>query len=773
MSGQVSKVGEQVEILRAQLQKDLAGFADPGMPVGTKDLDDGWIQASWVIRGERKSADFNLGGAADLRDAPVRVGGSADLSYASFLAGAGMANLRGLATNIANLIREDSSYVAPYAFLDNSLDGPSTETIASTLLRDISKDGDGRTNVVFLTAQAGVGKTSLLQHVVRTVAADYRSGQADVLWLYVDAQGRRLAKLDDAISGELGKLRAQFSFDAVASLVRVGCLILVVDGFDELLGIQGSYDESFSSLASFLDELESSGCVVAAARSAYYEQEFIGRVNSVIGFRTDGWVLNRVRLQSWNPDQMELYVERRAAEYGKTAQQALDAQDKVSKAFSSDTVSHLRGMPFFVSRVADLTLQGSAFASGADLLEQLVNSYVKREAEEKLRDSPGRSYLTDGQLKEVFSEIAEEMWRQDTRELSRTSLREVLEVWLDVAGLPSESQLAIVDRGPYSALLQAAGSGAVKFEHDVYYSYFLAGPIVDLTRKGDPVPVRQALRRSSLPVEAANMAGSRLLANSRTHLSVLMSACERQDASTEQIRQNAGTVAAGIMRASDVAFDDLKIRLLRFVDCDLSGIKLHNSELRDCTFTGSDLRGFHFINCTGERLAFERVEVDSSTTRLDIAGVSVSDFRALRLARDDASNFTEYDPRRVSEILAECDLPGAQEEIPLRSVDAEIISLLDNLSWLFSKTNFFTEQDTTSDVVRVVQDSNWKGIRNAMIDFGILTHSKRNASGHQKRFLRVHIAPSELMAGRDSQASVAPSVRALWEYLEESFPGEG
>jgi hypothetical protein len=765
----------QQKALQQQLRRDIAGFADPGMPVTLTDMSEDWVKAQWVMRGERQNANFLLAGSADLRDVRVRTEKTSEISYKSFLAGPEMANLLGLSTNIANLIKSDLSYVPPHAFLDEdeAIVQEPIRSPADALIRKLAKIDDGRTNVVFLTAQAGVGKTSLLQHVVHSVAEDYRSGQADALWLYVDAQGRRLAKLDDAISGELGKLRAAFYFDAVAALVRVGCVVLVVDGFDELLGIQGSYDESFSSLASFLDELKSSGCVVAAARSAYYEQEFVGRVNSAIGFRTDGWVVNRVRLQDWTPEERDIFVAKRAAAEGLSQAQAEDVRDRVSSAFANESVRHLQGIPFFASRVTDLTLRGETLSFGTDLLEQLVNSYVTREAEEKLRDSPGNSYLTADQLREVFSEIAEEMWRQDTRELSRTSLREILEVWLDVAGLPSDAQLAVIDRGPYSALLQSAegNKGAVRFEHDVYYSYFLAGPIVDLTRKGDPLPVRQALRRSNLPAEAADMAGARLHINASEYLNTLIAACERQDASTEQVRRNAATIAAGIMRSSENKFNGKVVRLLNFVDCDLSQVSLRGAVLRDCSFTGSDLRDFRLENCRGERLTFERIGLDPEKTVLDISGVPVSSFRALRLISENGRERTIYEPRQVSTLLKECQLPDAQEAPSLRTVNSYVVELLGNLSWLFSKTNFFTEQDGTADVRRVVTHPNWREVRNAMIETGVLSWSKRNASGN-KQFLRVHVAPSDLMAGQDDKTAVSSSVRNLWDALETQFPEE-
>ena len=77
-------------------------------------------------------------------------------------------------------------------------------------------------------------------------------------------------------SGQLQDLRAGFTRDAIATLVRAGLLVPIVDGFDELLGTAG-YSGAFSSLQSLLVQLEGLGAVVVSARSSFSTKEFLGR----------------------------------------------------------------------------------------------------------------------------------------------------------------------------------------------------------------------------------------------------------------------------------------------------------------------------------------------------------------------------------------------------------------------------------------------------------------------------------------------------------------
>lgn len=762
MEKTLTDIREASTTLESLLRYDLASMSVPGTDVVVHEGTDGWYRAEWERRdGEKRAADFLLRGDSDFAEVRVREGG-AEISYPHFLSSTSMANLRSLARSVYQGLPKARSFVDPQAREESSEGDVSESRRASDLLKDLSVVRvEGATSLIFLTGGAGGGKTALLEHVVAETAEGYRRGDGGPLWLYVSAQGRRLAKLDDAVGRELGRMQAQFSFEAVATLVRCGVLILVIDGFDELLSIAGSYDESFSSLASFLDLLHGHGSVIAAARSAYYEQEFATRIDRAVGFRSEGWSLRRVRLLDWTPEMRRQYLQMRADEVGK-ADLPGDALDAV---FSSPDTQELAGNPFFVTRAANLLILGTAFyASSGGLLESLVDRYLDREVDEKLRERAGRSYLTRTQLRDMLSEIADEMWRQDAPELSRTSVREVVSIVAELYGLDSDAQLALVDRTPYAAVLKAGTTdGSVTFEHDVYFAYFLASPLVAELRSSDRLRVRQALRRSQISPEAADFAGRLLADDAMAVIRLLVEACADDNALASQIRQNAGDVIAAIIRRT-TPMAGLVLSKVRFIDCDLSNVELDDCDLNRCEFVGCDLRGSTFIG-SAKHLTLERCKIDTASTRLEMIGLDVSSVRALQVWDGGYSQIV-YDPARILSTLRDCGTPGL-EAANLRSVDNEVLDVLDGLSALASKTNLFTEQDDTADVRRFASLDAWVRVRDAMVSEDLLRFERRTASGN-KVFLRLKVALADLVAGRDRDASVSAQIQSFWNSIENS-----
>jgi hypothetical protein len=752
-----------VDILRL----DIASFADTGSLVDIRRFDEERVKATWQYRGEERSASFLLRGPVDFSQVEVR-DGSATVSYRVFVAN--IADLRAVARNLQNWLVEPASYVAPHAHVED--DGrdetrnPADE--AHDLLRASVLRTSDRTKLIFVTAGAGVGKTYLLERAVRESARLYREGSTATLWMYVNAQGRRLARLDDAVAGDLDRVRATFPFEAISTLVRVGAIVLVVDGFDELLGIAGSYDEAFSSLASFLAELQGAGSVVAAARSSYYDQEFSARVGRQTGFRTESWDLVRLRLHEWTVAQAREYVASRAIADGRRGAQVAELQERVESIFSHPEVEDLAGKPFFVTRATDILLERAELAGGVHLLEQLINSYLERESRLKLIERRGRSYLSADQLREIFAEVAEEMWRQNTRELSSTTLRELLGVLVgEIPGLDSETQLAVLDRGPHSAVLRSGdAAGSVAFEHDVYYAYFLAGPIVDLARKGDVIRVRQALRRGRLPLEAGDLAGRRLGERTPDVLTLLLDACERQDSSTAQVRQNAAAIVAGLLKGG--VREDIVLRLLDFTDCSLRGVVLRRAVLDACSFVGTDLVGFVAEDSLARGVVFDGVYM-SSDTRLDLAGLEVAAFRSINWRRDDRVTEPLYGPNERRSVLDLCGLPNARQEIPTWPVKRDAVETMQKLARVYLNTNIFTEDDRAPEVRRLVQMPSWPGVRDVLLDDGLLIAETRQASG-RKLFFRLEVSTADLVAGQEQNANVPARVRAVWENLAEKMP---
>ena len=675
------------------------------------------------------------------------------MSYVAFLSGRSMANLHSLARSLMNIERP-TLFVAPRAKQER--DGePDRHGLATLIVPEsVASQREKVTNLVFVTGGAGGGKTALIQHLVQRSAVDYRSGRGGRLWLYVSAQGRRLAKLDDAVGRELGRMQAAFNYEAVSTLVRCGVLVLVIDGFDELLGIAGSYDESFSSLASFLDQLDGNGAVVAAARSAYYEQEFATRIDKAIGFRSEGWELKRIRLLDWDSKERAEYVRLRSKERG----EYLDPVE-VETLFGFRDVLPLAGKPFFVTRAVELLLDNNASfeGSGSSFVEQLVNYYLEREVRSKLIERAGRSYVTRDQLGSIFSEIAEEMWRQDSSELSSASVRELVAVLADLEGFDAETQLSLIDRAPYTAMLKSGStSGSVAFEHDVYFAYFLSRPIVSVLRDGRELEVRRALRRTQMTVEAAEFAGQVLGDRGVGMISALCEAASVESPWQATSRRNAGYLTAAILRNCGPQ-QGLNLRSLDFLDCDLRLVRLTALDIRNCTLVGCDLTA-SVLQGKASLVAFERCQIDRSTTRLQLSGVDLSNFRVL-VEYDNSSRKILYDPEQISAALRDCKLPAARDRSSLYQIAPALAEAIRQAAFVFGRTNLFTEAD--KDVRRLAESNAWPAVRQSLIDTDLLRTELRGASG-RKAFLKVKVAPADLLAGQDRTAVVPQAVREFW-----------
>ena len=742
------------------LEKDLSSFADPGTEL-EQSVEDGWQRVAWHQDGRARSARFHF----DDEPFPeiVEFEGSR-ISYRSFLAGSQMADLRAVARNILNVVPRVDNYVSLIAQPLDVDDEPPVGQDSRDLILRLAVPGDQRTNVIFVSAQAGVGKTTLLRELVRERAAEYLRGQSSAVWLYVDAQGRRLAQLDEAIAAELDDVRARFPYHATTALVRTGALVLVVDGFDELIGSVGSYDEAYSSLASFISDLHGYGCLVASARSSYYEQEFLSRANKSMGFTTDSWILKGVRLLDWNDAQREDYIRRALRGYGAQGRNVDLIHEAVQRVLEQEEVAEVSHKPFFVSRTVDIIFETAELPSGPTLLDRLVAAYIAREVEQKLR-SPvtGAPMLTAEQYRYLLAEIAEEMWHQETRELSRTSVRELVSIIGELMKLDVDRLSEIVQRLPDGALLSKGNlPGSVAFEHDIYYSYFLAEPVALVWAQSDSAALGRLLRRGRLPEEAAYFSGRRMSdRDAQPLMDTLAGAIGSIRGDAEQVRRNAGYLAAGLLEGGQ--FVGLLVKDLIIGDAQLRA-HIEGGRFERCQFIGSDLTAARLVGCTGVDLMFDRVLVDPRVTVLGLEGAKVEDFFGLGIRGLEGERYV-FSPVDIRLALQECGLPAAASQPSIRAVRADLLSIVEKLCRVFMKTNAIVESLDDEEMRTVLSDPGWPDARAALLGSGVLTIESKQASG-QKVFLKRHYRPEEIMAGEDRDAPVSAAIREFWDTLE-------
>lgn len=285
-----------------QLRKDLSSFSDPGTLVEISEQGKR-VVVNWNLHRQERTDTFSISPTEGIKHYQ-----SGDMQeYRSFLASEAISDLYGLAGMILQASPK-SIFVKTKARLSDEPDEEKADALES--IQRLVKSGfqtelDGTyTSLLMVKGQAGAGKTEVLRELVKRQAEDFKSGASRFIYLYVDAQGRALTRLNEAFAVELQDLRAKLTYHQIATLVREELIVPVIDGFDELIGVSG-YEDAFGSLTAFLDELGGRGSVIASARNLFYEREFLSRASRATN---DAWVLRAISVEPWGEGEHEEYV---------------------------------------------------------------------------------------------------------------------------------------------------------------------------------------------------------------------------------------------------------------------------------------------------------------------------------------------------------------------------------------------------------------------------------------------------------------------------------
>jgi hypothetical protein len=751
---------------RMQIEKDLTPFADPGTRLeitGEKRV----FTARWVARGISQQANFAISSLETGIQVTFR---GARMPYKSFFASPDLADILGLAKMILQT-QSPGLFVPTKA---RRADNPDTTPSPALELLQHLLDSDlpDATRITMVTGEAGAGKTRVLQELIREQALRYQRGQTDSLYLYINAQGRALARFNEALATELQDLRALLTYHAVSALVRLGILVPVIDGFDELLGV-GGYDDAFSSLTGFIEELNGFGQIVASARSTYYEQEFVARASSVSALGAQSWTQVPIEVVPWGDTEFDDYVRQYAEAEHLPPDAVATLQARVNKVFSGRNQS-LRNKPLFVARTVNILRENSEFSGGDDLLKELVSAYLDRERQDKLLDRHGGTLLTALQMELLFKTLAEEMWNQETRELDQRSVRYIAEYELVSQGLSEAVQRVVIERMPQLAFLTPGErSGGIAFEHEMFFSFFLSRVFSDNLLK-DGTAIRVLLSRSVLPGEVAQAAIESIRekmplsdnSNCQRLLNSLGNAGEVETPRTSQIRENAGLIAGAILKAATEDGPAVGIRIWRVVipGGDLDGVRLRNGCFDRVEMRRVDLSKARFEDCRAKDLLLSEIIVDPQVTRLELAGIDASS-KIMGLRVRDHGLIGIYDPTKVHRILVSCGtIPEASAQATIRPISKVYIDLLNKLARAYRRTNPVCTRDDT--LKAIFEDEHWPKLEGLLLKNGIVKPENRPTSGRPKPFLRRQFLPEEIMAGADRNAAVPNSVRAFWDELE-------
>lgn len=754
---------EEHEAWQERVRIDLSAFSDPGTQV-TCDSDQRNLVAEWTMNGRKREDSFRHSMSGGLR--LVR-GEDCNKPYRSFLAE--LADLRRVAQMISQSIT-NHLYIDVQASVYEGEENQKVTDSALSILQDlVTEDEPDQTRLIILKGDAGAGKTQILRELAKRQADRFLRGEVTKLLLYVNAQGRSLARLDEALAVALQDLRAGITYHAVPPLTRHDLLVPIIDGFDELLGISG-YEDAFSSLGSFLERLHGEGQLLASARSIYYEEEFLDRADRLAKGGDQAWSHLPVEVHDWSESNQREFLKTRTEAERLTSQKAERLAARVNEVFEANP--GFSGKPFLYTRTVDLLLSQPDQQFQSDLLSDLVNGFLERERKEKLLDQREEPILDSSQLRALFSEIALEMWTVQTRELTPDGIREVATLILDEMELSPEARQVVVERAPTLVFLARAEGTGIAFEHESFFFDFLAQAIADGHFDGG-TNLRVMLGTSALPEDVAertslHLAGADALKTQSgltLRIKELCAASQAQWVRTEQVRENAGLLAMKFLTRfageSDAPISGLELRMLTFPGGNLDGVVLRKCSLTDVAFRRTDLRRTRFEDCQARNLTLKETKVSETSTRLELAGLNPDrDIAGIWSAE---RNGLVYSPAQILKILAECGAPIPERPVPRAQPPEEICELIERLMRAYRRANPICTAD--NNLRNLFRHPRWLELHAALIKHGVVTEETRGTGGRSKQFLRRQFLPEQIMAGLTGRIDVDPHITEFWSEL--------
>lgn len=557
-----------------------------------------------------------------------------------------LARLPLLAARLRESIAPMEYFVSPAASLLPTLEtGPQEQAAATTdALTATSKALDERSpleaTVLYVTSDAGEGKTSLINQLARTQAELFTSGKADWLVVPIPLGGRHFLRFDDITVGVLQN-RYRFPFlyyNSFLALVKMGVIVPAFDGFEEMF-VEGSSGEALSAMGILVGSLDSQGAVIVAARKAYFEFENLRTQERLFDtIRTFSVGFGKLELKRWERPQFIAYCKKRGVEDPEAF------YTRVSERLTADHALLTRAI--LVKRLVDVATASLSLdelleklsRSGADFFAVFVRGLIEREASEKWIDRSGEREIGTPLISidehcDLLSQVAVAMWEARVDYLKRDYLEFVADYFSETTGKNTFQAQQIRERIRGHAMLVPSPNApnAVEFDHDEFRLFFLGEGIASQLKplndraKAD---VFGAFRRGILPRQAQHAlvrAVTRSSDENRIEVIKLLDEVSRMDAQASYTQENCGDIIIRLLDGVDgsdlairsLAFGtdalrDKKIRGVRFEGCYFYETSMELTELNNCSFKDTRFAQLRFYDSTClSDLRFEKCTVDA------------------------------------------------------------------------------------------------------------------------------------------------------------------
>jgi WD40 repeat protein len=548
-------------------------------------------------------------------------------------------------------------YVAPTAVVLDVEGAPTGEEAA---LDDYALGWLERTKAGLLCVLGdfGAGKTTFCQRLGAILVE--RPGAPLPLFVDLRTAGSTALTIDGLLRHALDQAKLdQSRLEPWRFRLQEGSLVLLVDGFDELLGY--SDPSRMESLLEELQQAASSGRVILTSRSSYFRSDrdaaLALRGGRASGSRTGTALWNQLKsrgdvtvavleVQPFTDEQVQLYLTLR---FGVGRLQAI-----LLRLRALHPVDDLLRRPYLLTLVATSIDQWEARGWPTRLtLTSVYESYV---SDWLARDQHRHSGLP-AEPASLAQHLARVLWdRTDAHILSRELRREAAAWGASVSGrmISAEEEETIEAKVRTALFLVRDERGAYRFAHRSFLEFFVAKDIAE-TLAGAPTPdeARAALDLARLTPEIATfLAGwpESWSALPEICRGILETAPSHPRASTNalllmiwhgrsQHRAGASEPAPVIVDEAQLAGVDLgradlaavSLRRSDLAGADLAGATLSRANLSEASLIGADAAQADFTDADLSRAKLDRAIL--SGTSLDGADLEYAELLGCDLRR--------------------------------------------------------------------------------------------------------------------------------------------
>lgn len=557
-----------------------------------------------------------------------------------------LARLPLLATRLREGVVHTDNFITPAASLLPTLEsGPNenvfeTDDALNTTMQTIDERSPLETMVMYITSDAGEGKTSLINELARTQANNFIEKKSDWLLVPIPLGGRHFLRFDDITVGVLQN-RYRFPFlyyNSFLALVKMGVIVPAFDGFEEMF-VESSSGEALSAMGILVGSLDSRGAMVVAARKAYFEFENLRIQERLFDtIRTFSVGFGKLMLKRWAKPQFIDYCNERGIS---------DAEEIYRRVAERLTPNHaLLTRAVLVKGLLDVVTKSPSLdafleqlqKSGTDYFSVFVRGLIEREAHEKWIDRSGEKEVGTPLLSaeehcELLSLVALTMWESRVDYLKRDNLEFVADYFSEMTRKNAFQAQQTRERIRGHAMLTPSknASLAMEFDHEEFRLFFLGEGIARLL---SPMIARTKaeilgiFRRGVLPRHAQHSlirAVTRDTTLDRLQVVKFLLEIGEIDSQTSYTHENCsdivirmlnGTTATGLV-INDMSFGtdalrDRKLSGITFCKCYFSSSSLELTEISDCSFTSSKFAQIRLFESTRfDNVTFVDCSVDA------------------------------------------------------------------------------------------------------------------------------------------------------------------